>query len=755
MGQLFSSVQLSTDKFREAEQIRIQQDFSKIVAKRTMAIPVGRALLNYNDNYPLPSERFPIPELNYDIKVKPAQVTVSEDKNIAIQSAKAWSQFHNGVAAGLSIARDCPDISASWIAYNKSDDLSNEHAGFLLGLGLNGHLKAMATWHAYNYLTSKHAMTSIGLLLGLSVSFLGSMDPMITKLLSVHVLALLPNSSNELNLSCITQAAGLVGIGALYHASGHQRMSEVLLREISGHDSSSEHFRNEGYRFAAGLALGMVNIGKGASLGGHRSLNILQKLLDCVQGVEREPHDLDVKMPGATIALGLIYLQSENIYVADRLRVPQSRHSLDFVRPDIYLLRVLSLGLIMWSTIAPDMDFIQSLLPADLQGRCTLSGVEVHDTEDLVLFNVVVGACLAIGIRYAGSQDHKARDFLLLYIDRFLRIYSFEAIGVDQKGNVVAIRTLLSVLSYAAAMIMAGSGDLAVLRRLRRLHHNLASHVTYGHHMATETAIGLLFIGGGRFSLQCTNFAVACFIAAFYPILPADPNDNTSHLQALRHLWVVAVEKRCIVTREVDSVQACLVPLEITFVPQSRRLPIQVSGPCLLPPLDQIASIEVRSDKYWPTRLDFAQNHEHLKSFQEDQTLFVNRRDLDDTKASIAIPSPTNPEMKSSNMLIAQMISGLLPKTYTGCNPLLQRAMARENPWLTFVFAARSRILRSLSSKSQPQDLREVKFLMAYWHNTTRGSLSEKFRLCSDRVLDENFVQKVGLMMWQSESVGT
>ena len=47
--------------------------------------------------------------------------------------------------------------------------------------------------------------------------------------------------------------------------------------------------------------------------------------------------------------------------------------------------------------------------------------------------------------------------------------------------------------------VMSGSGDLEVLRVIRRLHVRVGhSEVTYGSHLATHMALGLLFLGSGR-----------------------------------------------------------------------------------------------------------------------------------------------------------------------------------------------------------------------------------------------------------------
>jgi len=53
---------------------------------------------------------------------------------------------------------------------------------------------------------------------------------------------------------------------------------------------------------------------------------------------------------------------------------------------------------------------------------------------------------------------------------------------------------------------MAGTGNLDVLRIARQLHKRHSVDVSYGSHMAVHMAIGLLFLGGGRYDLVHTGF---------------------------------------------------------------------------------------------------------------------------------------------------------------------------------------------------------------------------------------------------------
>ena len=54
-------------------------------------------------------------------------------------------------------------MDSAWIAYNKpkSPELANEYAGFLMALGLNGHLTKLATLNIHDYLTKVHTSTGM------------------------------------------------------------------------------------------------------------------------------------------------------------------------------------------------------------------------------------------------------------------------------------------------------------------------------------------------------------------------------------------------------------------------------------------------------------------------------------------------------------------------------------------------------------------------------------------------------------------
>ena len=166
-------------------------------------MPVGKGLLTFNSRTPLSTEKFHVAGFSFVFRLKPQNTVITVDKSFLTDSVTQWPLFHLGVAGALSISPESKDIDTSWIVFNKPNEPSSRHAGFLLGLGLNGHLKKIARWHLLNYLTTKHILTSVALLLGLGVSYLGTKDPKITKLLSVHVAAMLPPGRSRSQDQCL------------------------------------------------------------------------------------------------------------------------------------------------------------------------------------------------------------------------------------------------------------------------------------------------------------------------------------------------------------------------------------------------------------------------------------------------------------------------------------------------------------------------------------------------------------------------
>ncbi|KAJ5114641.1 hypothetical protein NUU61_000400 [Penicillium alfredii] len=652
----------------DSELLEAQKELVQLVTVRTLSTPAGRAMISFSGRLPLLTEKLPIPSFSLQCVMKPSNVTISAERSAFTEEKVCWAFFHNGVSTGLAISKASKGIDTSWILFNKPHDLTNRHAGFLLALGLNGHLKSLAKWVAFKYLTPKHTMTSIGLLLGLAASYLGTMDTLITRLLSVHVTRMLPLGAAELNLSPLTQTAGIMGIGLLYCGSQHRRMSEVMLSEIENTEQdeqapSQEDLRDEGYRLAAGFALGFINLAKGDDLRGLRDMHLVERLLAIAVGTKNVDlsHVLDRATAGATIALTIIFMKTNDAVLAQKIDIPDTTMRFDYVRPDLFLLRTLARHVIMWDSINPSPEWISQSLPEVYRPRSRLTDVRYLRSEDMPFFNIIAGLCFALGLRYAGSGQLQARDLLVFYLDQFIRISRLPVRNYDARLARNSVRNCQDVVALSTAAVMAGTGDIVLFRRLRSHHGRIDADTPYGSHMAGHMAIGMLFLGGGSYTVGTSDLAVASLLCAFYPIFPTTVLDNKCHLQAFRHLWALAVEPRCLVPRDLDTRRPISIPITVTSRDGSTQT---VTAPCLLPNLCGVARVEVRGPDHWPLVLDFSQNDALLDKFRHgDSSVYLRRK---------ATYSPSG----SSTSLFASTLTGLsdaqdiLPSTSAaGPNP--------------------------------------------------------------------------------------
>ncbi|XP_075976673.1 anaphase promoting complex subunit 1 [Anticarsia gemmatalis] len=560
----------------------------------------------------------------------------------------AWPAFHNGAAAGLALVPISGfTIDSEWVIYNKprgTAEMSTEHAGFLMGLGLNGHLRDMPFMNIYEYLVKCNEMISVGLLLGLAATYRGTMDVQATKMMSIHLEPLLPPTSIELDIQQNILVAALLGVGLIYQGTAHTHYSQVLLHEIGKPPGPEMEncVEREGYALAAGLALGMLCAGAAAAGNNTASLTQLaHKLRTYMLGGDKHPLtgsqkekykqgsfavregatvNLDVTSPGATLALGLIYLRSSSAALAAWLEPPRTAYQLDFVRPDLLMLRIIARGLVLWDSIEPTEEWVENQVPETIKPYCFVKPVEDsidYEAMNQAYCNIIAGACFAMGLRFAGSGDEEARDTALHYARLFI------AVGGKSVAELAGRSTLeacMCVCLLAAGMVMCGRGDLDVLRICRRLRARTPAHaphpsappLTHGGQMAVHCTIGLLFLGGGRATLSTTPTAVAALLAAFFPKFPTHSEDNRYHLQAFRHLYVLAVEARLILPRDLGTEKLCYAHIQVIDLQGTVK---EMKAPCIIPELSTLKEVKINDPRYWPITFQRDRNWDQLKTF--------------------------------------------------------------------------------------------------------------------------------------------
>ncbi|KAJ3746045.1 hypothetical protein DFH05DRAFT_1442763 [Lentinula detonsa] len=610
------------------------------IAERTLALPYGRAMFTFGSMSFISREAFSIPKFEFAVKLHPSNSVVTPEK--LVQDSVHWGQFHNGVAAALRISSSAASVDSSWIAFNKPSELTPEHAGFLFGLGLTGHLKEMLTWHTFGYLTPKHDLTSIGVLLGLSAANVGNGNQHVTKLLAVHTPALLPTPTVDLNVPLHTQAAGMTGVGLLYIGTKNRRMAEVCLNQMNRKDLVQPDISNEyreAYTYSAALAFGMVMLGKGTSIPADTALVERLNILihgDGGLGGPNASFDINLTSPAASIALGLMYLRSERQDVADLLSVPNTILGLNRVQPSFLLIRTLARSLIMWSEITPTNEWISGQIPEairkGIENKHKLPpGSTIADSWELAYYNIIAGCCFAIGLKFAGTARQEAYKMIIRYHDLYTRTVFSNTPSFDWRIKRSAARDGLNLITISLSMVMAGTGEITCLRRLRYvygMYANIMYHPAfkYGIHVSIHQALGLLFLGGGRFTLGTSDAAIACMVAAFFPRTHFNSSDNKCYLQALRHLWVLAVEPRCLVARDVETKEVVYLPVKISMKEGRAVGHTQLIAPTLIPDLNNLMSVRVDTPRYWPFYLDTEKIPQHREALMRSQTLYVKRR---------------------------------------------------------------------------------------------------------------------------------
>ncbi|KAF4040563.1 Proteasome/cyclosome repeat [Phytophthora infestans] len=546
-----------------------------------------------------------------------------------------------------------------------------------------------------------------------------ALERSVSKMLCLHVPSLLPPPFGGFSVPASTQTAALLGLGILYQGTGYRLMTELLLTEIARSPSSAQFVGSnsnsglstasfdqlEGYALAAGMALGLVVLGRGQTTSGDpglADLKLEEKLHKYIVGGAQQYRDANAAgsclyrgrrwhsfgnvngfnsavngsntangapnntgaSPGAgrntkpssdrsgarsggehvnigvtacasALALAFMYMQTDNKAVAAQLAVPDTLILLDYVRPDILLVRTLAKNLVMWNDISPTTEWIeQHEVPTQLlqvyesiqtrrgDGRGNLSGSPAHSDLHSICeayANIITGACMSIGLRFAGTGNSTARSTLRKYVLHFreLRSKASSSSSMILRGSssVVAAATeratverCLAVCAQALALIDAGTGNVESLTLLRSitLRQRVDAAMTYGNHMALSMAIGLLFLGGGRATVSRSKEAIAALVISLYPMPPMNTADNKYHLQAFRHLYVLAIDtSRLLETVDVNTRRTCAVQVRVDLRPTGDGSDTQplyhvLQSPCLLPDIATIERLVISDPGFYP-----------------------------------------------------------------------------------------------------------------------------------------------------------
>ncbi|KAK9168101.1 hypothetical protein Syun_000241 [Stephania yunnanensis] len=544
----------------------VDQEFQQAqlwqLAQRTTALPLGRGAFTLATTCTLLTEALVIPKLVLAGRLPSQQnATVNLDPNFRnIQELKSWSEFHNAVAAGLKLAPLQGKISRTWITYNKPEEPTVTHAGLLFALGLHGHLRVLTVSDIYQYFLQEHESTTMAMMLGLAASYRGTMHPVISNSLYFHIPSRHPSSFPEMEFPTVLQSAALMATGILYEGSAHPQTMQILLGEIGRRSGGDNALEREGYSVAAGYALGFVALGTVCEVETSPTvaLSIDDQNRNAGQMMDGTAVNVDVTAPGAIIALALMFLKSESEVLASRICIPQTHFSLQYVRPDFIMLRVIARNLILWNRVQPSRDWIESQIPNIVKIGLKDLGDETDNTDEVDIealvqayVNILSGACISLGLRFAGSRNSDAQELLYHYAIYLLNeikpvcAASLKGLpkGLSRHVDRGTLETCLHLIVLSLSVVMAGSGHLQTFRLLRflRNRNSCEGHASYGIQMA-GTSGGLR---GKNWNADTVNSHLQMLMeiisTIYLPYFPRNlSSEDTKEVVSLSHLLLVA-----------------------------------------------------------------------------------------------------------------------------------------------------------------------------------------------------------------------
>ena len=158
------------------------------------------------------------------------------------------------------------------------------HAGVLMAFGLNGHLSSLTATDLYRYLAQEHEATTVGTLLGVAASKLGTGDSATSRMCFLHLPTRHPMSFPEIELPSLVQSCALLSVGLLYQGTAQRLIVETLLSELGKSPEGDVINGRECYALSAGIALGLVTLGRGHSASGLSDLHIAERLRHFIVG---------------------------------------------------------------------------------------------------------------------------------------------------------------------------------------------------------------------------------------------------------------------------------------------------------------------------------------------------------------------------------------------------------------------------------------------------------------------------------------
>lgn len=288
--------------------------------------------------------------------------------------------------------------------------------------------------------------------------------------------------------------------------------------------------------------------------------------------------------PSALMALALIYMKTEKSSIAMSLKIPSTLYEVENCNLNHILLKVLTKNMIMWGSIKPSEDYIESQIPNLIrtltkspQSVITKKFENTHNLNEidysgiaLIYYNCIAGSIMALGLKYCGTGNEVVKSLILSYLKEIQKVQTINNSFVcdpHHKGKVDLYNyfNVLSVCVLSLSLVMAGTADIDCLKAARIVRKLLEQKMKmhYGFNMAIHMAIGFLSLGKGGYTFGREDLHIASLLISIYPHFPTNPDDNRYHLQAFRHFYALAIVPNLFHAIDIDSKESAVVNFQI------------------------------------------------------------------------------------------------------------------------------------------------------------------------------------------------
>lgn len=238
-----SNMKIKSNLIRDIQDSELNyeiQKYGKMLSIRRLSVLVGKGAFNINTDKSILTDVLQIPKIKLSCILAKDSRKVNFEAAIEEQHSMNWPHFHNSVAVGLELSREIvnnidSETVRTWIRYqNIGDGESNkyENFGLFLGFGLHGLLKCFFETDMYRYLKEYNEMRSIGLLLGLAASKIGTKDLKAKNAFCIH-LNCTRGPGTDLKMSQLLESCALLSLGLLYTGSCKRQQSDLMLSQIA------------------------------------------------------------------------------------------------------------------------------------------------------------------------------------------------------------------------------------------------------------------------------------------------------------------------------------------------------------------------------------------------------------------------------------------------------------------------------------------------------------------------------------------